>query len=149
MPTRNLHATAILIADRGVLIRGASGSGKSTLALALLSRPVTEGRFAALVGDDRLLVRAVYGRLQARAPATIGGLIEVHGLGPRSMRWEPSALIDLVVDLVGPEHAPRYQEEASAETIDGIALPRMMLAERNTQAAAAAILARLRLPPFL
>ncbi|RWH23488.1 MAG: HPr kinase/phosphorylase, partial [Mesorhizobium sp.] len=34
--SENIHATAILIGDRGVLITGPSGAGKTTLALTLI-----------------------------------------------------------------------------------------------------------------
>ena len=45
-----LHATAVAVAGRGLLIRGASGSGKSGLALEMMARG------AQLVSDDRVIV---------------------------------------------------------------------------------------------
>ena len=35
----NVHAVAVLLGEKGLLLRGRSGAGKSALALALLERP--------------------------------------------------------------------------------------------------------------
>ena len=58
-----------------MLIEGPSGSGKSDLAL----RAIEIG--FRLVADDRTLVWASGGALYGRAPAPLGGLIEVRGVG--------------------------------------------------------------------
>ena len=57
----SVHASAVLVGDRAVLIRGPSGSGKSALAYALI-RAAEIGGFARLVGDDRVHVEAANGR---------------------------------------------------------------------------------------
>lgn len=142
-----MHATMVLLEDRGVLIRGASGSGKTTLALALVSSLSGIGRFARFVCDDQVTVSAAGGRLLARAPETIRGLVEIHGFGPRAIRNEDAALVDLVVDLAPPDEAPRYQE-ASEETLRGCRLPRLLLPAGNALASRAVVLAWLQLPPF-
>ena len=54
MTAPTVHATAIVIGETGVLIRGRSGSGKSSLALALVARVRLAGGFAAFVADDRV-----------------------------------------------------------------------------------------------
>lgn len=136
----NIHATALVIGDRGVLVSGRSGCGKSTLALALLARCRAEGRFARLVSDDRVEVKVVNGRLVARAPARIAGLCEVHGLGPRPVPHEPRAVVDLMVRLVPEGEAPRFREDI-AEAVLGCPLPLLTLAERNARAAVAAVMA--------
>ncbi|RUX64203.1 HPr kinase/phosphorylase, partial [Mesorhizobium sp. M7A.F.Ca.US.014.04.1.1] len=59
----NIHATMVLIGERGILITGASGSGKTALALALIDHCRQRGSFARLVGDDQLFVGAHAGRL--------------------------------------------------------------------------------------
>jgi serine kinase of HPr protein (carbohydrate metabolism regulator) len=143
----NLHATVIVIGDRGVLIRGRSGSGKTTLALALLAAARDHGRFAALVADDQVLLSSSNGRLICAAPASIAGLVEVRGSAPRPVRHEPSAIVDLVATLVAEEAAPRFAEERWEE-IGGCRLPTLALSERNVEGAFAAIAARLSLPPF-
>ena len=97
-----IHASAVLVGARAVLIRGAAGAGKSSLAFALISageaRPF---RFARLVGDDRVHVEVAHGRLLVRPHATLAGLIEVRGLGIRRLPFEPVAAVGLVVDLGG------------------------------------------------
>ena len=50
-----VHASAVLVGARAVVIRGPSGAGKSRLALALIEAARTGTlRFARLVGDDRV-----------------------------------------------------------------------------------------------
>ena len=144
---RNIHGTAILIGERGVLITGPSGAGKTTLALALLDHYRIRGLLSRLVGDDQLFAAAHGGRLVCRAPASIAGLAEVHGIGPRPLAFEPAAVIDLVVRLVEPAEVPRLQDEA-AETIDGCRLPRIDVARQNVAAALPVLAARLSIQPF-
>ena len=100
MATPTIHASAVLVGARAVLIRGPSGSGKSSLALALL-QAADHGAlpFARLVGDDRVHVEAAHGRLLVRPAATLAGQIEVRGLGIRRMAHEPVAVVGLVVEL--------------------------------------------------
>ncbi|WBH18386.1 HPr kinase/phosphorylase [Sphingomonas radiodurans] len=57
------------------MILGASGAGKSDLALRLIDRGAT------LVSDDYTEISREGGTLVASAPVTIGGRIEVRGLG--------------------------------------------------------------------
>lgn len=64
-----VHASAVLVGSRAVLIRGPSAAGKSQLALELLEAARTGVlRFARLVADDRVYLEAVSGRLLARPP---------------------------------------------------------------------------------
>lgn len=88
-----LHAGCVAIAGRGLLILGPSGSGKSALALQLLALG------AGLVSDDRTELDLRDGRLFARAPAALSGLIEARGLG--ILRAPAVAEVELVlaVDL--------------------------------------------------
>ncbi|TPI66131.1 HPr kinase/phosphorylase [Mesorhizobium sp. B3-1-3] len=144
---RNIHGTAILVGERGVLITGPSGAGKTTLALALIDHCRARGLFARLVGDDQLFAVAHGGRLVCRAPASIAGLAEVHGIGPRPLAFEPAAVIDLMVRLVEAADVPRLQDEA-AETIDGCRLPRVDVARQNVTAALPLLMARLSIQPF-
>lgn len=89
----NIHATCIAIGNRGVLLLGASGAGKSDLALRLID----DG--ARLVADDRTLISVEKGRLIARCPDSIRGLIEIRGLGIVQLPVKPSVAIALVVRL--------------------------------------------------
>lgn len=143
----HLHATALILGDRGLLIQGGSGAGKSTFALALIRRSGLSRRFARLVCDDQVELVAKAGRLVACAPAAISGLAEVHGLSPVPIPHEERAVIDLVVRLVDAGQAPRFQEEGQV-VIEGCRLPVLDLPARNVEAAAAVIHARLGLEPF-
>lgn len=143
----NLHATALVVGDRGLLLTGASGAGKTTLALALLARAQAAGRFAALVSDDRVIARSVNGRLLCAPPATIAGLVEIRGRVPLATRHLPGAVVDLIVDLVPPDEAPRYAEPAF-ETLAGCSLPLLRLERRNVEGAMPALASWLSLPGF-
>jgi HPr kinase/phosphorylase len=123
-----IHASAVLVGTRGLLIRGDSGAGKSRLVLGLIAA-ATEGRlaFARLVADDRVFVTAAHGRLIARVPGELAGLIEIRGLGIRRLPYEPAAVIRLVVDLAA--EAERMPPAAATETeIEGVVLPRLAVA---------------------
>ncbi|BCG84295.1 hypothetical protein MesoLj113c_04050 [Mesorhizobium sp. 113-3-9] len=153
MRPENIHATAVLIGERGILVSGASGSGKTTLALTLIDHCRQRGLFSRLVGDDQLFIEAHggeahAGRLVCRVPATIAGLAEVPGLGPRPLPFEPACVIDLHIRLLPAGEIARFQEDASDE-IAGCVVPRIDLAERNVQAALPAVMARLSIMPFL
>lgn len=143
----NLHGSALVLGDRGVLIVGASGSGKTTLALSLLAQSQVTGRLVRLIGDDQLLVSSRGDRLVCAAPSTIRGLAEVHGLGPRPLEVEAAAVIDLMVRLLPAEEAERFPEDTT-ETICGCITPRLGLRERNTIGSMLAVWARLSMRPF-
>lgn len=91
--TGTVHASAVVMGGRGLLVTGPSGSGKSALCLSLM------GRGAVLVADDRVRLWRDGDRLMADAPASLAGLIEARGVG--ILRAEPAgpARIDMVVDL--------------------------------------------------
>ena len=145
---QNLHATALTIGDRGVLIRGESGSGKTALALALLAGAHSARRNARLVSDDQVLLLPCDGRLICMTPPTIAGLVEVRGATPKAIGHEPSAVIDLLVDLVEGALAPRLSDQ-QWEVIAGCRLPLVRLAARNVHGALPALGALLSLPPFV
>jgi HPr kinase/phosphorylase len=121
----SVHASAVLVGARAVLIRGPSGAGKSRLALALITA-ANSGvlRFARLVGDDRLHLRAAHGRLLVQPADALAGLIEVRSLGVRALAYEPIAVVGLVVDLAASD-AERLPGPGATVTIAGIRLPRL------------------------
>jgi HPr kinase/phosphorylase len=124
MTGATIHASAVLVGDRGILIRGPSGSGKSRLALSLLQA----APFARLVGDDRILLEAVHGRLLMRPAPVLQGLIEIRGLGVRSVLFEPVAVAHLVVDLAAGDTERLPEPAAVSTTIEEIALARLAVA---------------------
>lgn len=95
----NLHATAVAVDGRGLLILGASGAGKSALALRMIALG------ARLVADDRVLIEPRDGRLIASAPAGLRGVIEARGVGLLRAEALDEAPLALAVDLDRPPAA--------------------------------------------
>lgn len=122
-----IHASAVLVGARAVLIRGPSGAGKSRLALELIAAGRSGHlRFARLIGDDRVHLASVGGRLLVRPAAPLAGLIEMRGTGILRLDYEPCAVVGLVVDLAAAD-AERLPEHRTAE-IEGNTLPRLPVA---------------------
>lgn len=147
-PRTNLHATAIVLDDRGVLITGASGAGKTTLALALVAQWRLAGRFARLVGDDQVYLTGRAGRLVANTPAPIAGLAEARGFGPTRIAHEAAAVIDLLLELEDPVNLQRVWT-GNLREMGGVALPVLRLPSRNVTAALLALSASLGGIPFV
>lgn len=91
--SETLHATSVAIGGRAVLLCGPSGMGKSDLALRLIDRG------AILISDDYTIIKWVGERLEATAPDTIVGKMEVRGVGVVDMPNIDYARIALIVDL--------------------------------------------------
>jgi HPr kinase/phosphorylase len=128
-----VHATAVVIGEAGVLIRGASGAGKTSLAFALVDAARRSGLYAAFIADDRVALTALNGRLLARCPEPIAGLAERRGHGVEKVEHVPTAVIRLVADLVDAETMSRLPEAAEEETdIEGLRLPRQAIPARQT-----------------
>jgi serine kinase of HPr protein (carbohydrate metabolism regulator) len=126
-----VHASAVLVGARAVLIRGPSGAGKSRLALDLIERAGVHAslgrlRFARLIGDDRVHLESAGGRLLVRPADALAGLLEVRGVGLLRFAYEPCAVVGLVVDLEATD-AARLPEKQQVE-IEGISLPRLAVA---------------------
>ena len=124
-----IHASAVLVGPRAVLIRGPAGSGKSRLALELIAAARSGHlRFARLVGDDRVQLETCNGRLLVRPAERLAGMIEVRGLGLRSVPFEPVAVVGLCVDLAAADAARLPPGAAQTAVIDGVGLPRLPVA---------------------
>jgi len=129
MGEETVHATAVLVGNRAALIRGPAGSGKTRLALALIDAAHTGALpFARLVADDRVRLSAAHGRLIATAPDAIRGLVEVRGLGIRTLPHEARAVVGLVVDLAAADGRRMAAEAGREIVLLGVKLPRLAVA---------------------
>jgi HPr kinase/phosphorylase len=122
----SVHASAVAVGDRAVLIRGPSGSGKSRLAFDL----ILAGRSgqippAVLVGDDRLHLNANQGQIVVRPAPELAGLIEIRGLGIRRCDFTGEAVVGLVIDLSAADAERLPAPEALLTHINGVMLPRI------------------------
>ena len=122
----SIHASAVKVGERAVLIRGPSGAGKSRLAFEL----ILAGRSgqlpkAVLVGDDRVRLDTVGGELFVRPVAELFGLIEIRGLGIRRLDFISEAAVGLVVDLAANDAERLPPAEALQISISGVLLPRI------------------------
>ena len=128
-----IHASALVIGEKGVLIRGASGAGKSALALAMIEAARGASLFARLIGDDRVLLSRAGPHVVAQPHPAIAGLIEKRGQGLASVKHEPGALLSCVIDLIAqgahgadvPPRMPAAQDLIAI--IESVELPRLML----------------------
>lgn len=129
----SVHATALIVGESGVLIRGPSGSGKSGLALALLMLAGRGGLFAALIGDDRVHLLGSGRRILASGAPNARGLIERRGYGIVPAPTEPCAVVRLVVDLsLGRKRNARLPDEDSLKvSLADIVLPRLSFDEAS------------------
>ncbi|EKS30698.1 HPr kinase/phosphorylase [Afipia felis] len=125
-PSASVHASAVCVGDRAILIRGASGTGKSRLALDLIlagrTGAITETR---LIGDDRVRLDTRDGNLIVRVVPELEGMIEIRGLGIRRCAFVPEAQVALVVDLAASDAERMPPPERLKTLISGIELPRI------------------------
>jgi HPr kinase/phosphorylase len=122
----SIHASAVLVGNRAVLIRGPSGAGKSSLAFDLiLAGRAGQIAPAVLVGDDRVHLEARKGELIVYPAPQLAGLIEIRGLGIRRCEFASEAAVGLVVDLGAADGQRLPEPEALAAQIQGIKIPRI------------------------
>lgn len=122
----SVHASAVRVGERAVLIRGPSGTGKSRLALDL----ILAGRAgqlppAILVGDDRVHLDTVAGQLWVRPAPELAGMIEVRGLGIRDCDFVGEAVVGLIVDLAAADAERLPPPQALSVSLNGVSIPRI------------------------
>ena len=125
----SVHASAVLVGERAVLIRGPSGAGKSRLAFNL----ILAGRAgqlppAVLVGDDRVHLDTVAEQLWVRPAPALAGLIEIRGLGIRRCDFVSEAIVGLIADLAAGDAERLPPPEARTIRLNGVELPRIPIA---------------------
>ncbi|MCY6383133.1 HPr kinase/phosphorylase [Hoeflea prorocentri] len=124
----NIHATALVVGETGILIQGPAGSGKSRLAAGFIQAAGVAGRFAALVADDQVLLQAAGGRILAIAPEPTQGLFEVRGAGIVHVPFLRRAVMHIAVAVGDVSTASRLPDPAlRRELIDGLTLPLLYL----------------------
>ena len=123
-----LHATAVSIDGRAVLLRGASGSGKSALALELIALG------AGLIADDGVALEMRDDQLWAQCPAAIKGQVEARFVGILAVEPAPAAPVVLIVDMDKVE-SERLPPQRVCE-LQGVDLPCLHKIEGSYFAAA-------------
>lgn len=142
----NVHATALVIGTRGLLLTGPSGSGKSSLALALLQQTASFGASGTLISDDQVLVERQGDRMMAIRPEAIAGLLEIRGSGIVRLRSIEKAPLHLAIRVLSGSDEERLPPEG--EVLDlGPAGALPMVRMRHDHPAPLIVLAALR-PDF-
>jgi serine kinase of HPr protein (carbohydrate metabolism regulator) len=114
-----IHASCVAINAKGVLITGVSGSGKSDLALRLMDRG------AQLVSDDYTELTKESGRLIARPPIRLAGMLEVRGLGIITVPFCPFITVAMHIDL--DVEVVRWREKPDEKMFLGLPIPSLPL----------------------
>lgn len=114
-----VHATAVSIGGKGVLIIGPPGSGKSDLALRLIDRG------AILICDDRVIVDTATMPPTLRQAPNIAGKIELRGVGIVTVPCDDTATLYLCVLL--NEIEERMPSANAVHVINGVAVAKLCL----------------------
>jgi serine kinase of HPr protein (carbohydrate metabolism regulator) len=126
-PAGDIHATAFLIGETGLLAIGRPGAGKSMLAAGLAASHL--GHQIRLVADDRVRLAVTGARLVATPVAGFLGRVELRGSGMAELPAMPSAVMRGIVRL-DPAYPPRMpDQDIEIERIHGIGLPVLRLRE--------------------
>ena len=125
---KTIHATAVALEGRAVLITGPAGSGKSSLALELMAHG------AALIADDGVILGPADDAVIASAPESITGRIEARGIGILAAQAAGPAPVALVVDMgkIETDRLPPRREVR----LGGVRLPAVHKCEGPAFAAA-------------
>jgi len=124
-----IHATAVALDGRAVLLLGKSGSGKSDLALRLIEAGWV------LVADDRVVLSRRSETLVAAPPRELAGLVEARGVGLCRVPFLEEAEVALAVELVAPARVERLPESASRGFF-GLSIPLINIAPFEVSAPA-------------
>ena len=124
-----LHATAVAIGNRGILLLGPSGAGKSDLALRLIDHG------AHLVADDRVDAATDGYAVILSAPRELAGLLEGRGVGIIRMPHISRVPLSLVCELAEEAVIERLPESIEA-TFMGVTVRRIVVDPFEASAAA-------------
>src|SRR5258708_26869501 len=122
----SVHASAVLVGQHAVLIRGPAGAGKSRLAFDLiLAGRAGQLPTAVLVGDDRVHLDTVAGELWVRPAPELAGLIEIRGLGIRHCDYIGEAVVGLIADLAAGDAERLPPPETLFIRLNRVLIPRI------------------------
>ena len=141
-----VHATALELGGKGVLIRGPSGCGKSDLALRCLAVAPSDLITwpARLVCDDQVELRAGPAGLHIEAIDAIYGKLEVRGLGIVEITALTRAVaLCLVVDVAACRDEVERMPEPTHTLVMGVRVPRLTLYPFDASSAVKLLLALL------
>jgi serine kinase of HPr protein (carbohydrate metabolism regulator) len=124
-----VHATAVAIDGKAILLRGPPGAGKSDLALRLIDGG------ADLIADDQAELRRAGKDVRVRAPAAIAGLIEIRGVGILRLPALEEAPLAMCVDLLPPAEIERLPQPRLEEVL-GVEVPLIAVPAFEASAAA-------------
>ena len=125
----SIHASAVLVGDRAVVVRGPSGSGKSRLAFDLImAGKAQQIPRAVLVGDDRVHIMRRANDLIVTPASALTGLIEIRGIGVRRIEHAWEARVGLIIDLAAGDAARMPDAAAMKVDLHGVVLPRVPIA---------------------
>jgi serine kinase of HPr protein (carbohydrate metabolism regulator) len=144
--TTLVHATAVAVAGRGVLLLGNSGAGKSDLALRLITTPLVHDSKPVdvrLISDDQVIVERHGDRLFASPPQTIAGQLEVRGVGIVPFPFLSDVHICLAIALRPADEIDRIPEPEQTHTILGLDMPLLAVDGSKAGAPARVMLAAL------
>lgn len=115
-----VHATAIAINGRGILLTGKSGSGKSDLAIRMIDRG------AKLVCDDYCDIVDAGDNPLIVAKPTIAGQIELRGVGILKLNYVEKAPLFMVLQL--DQQLDRLPDENRDVCLAGWSIPSCAIA---------------------
>jgi serine kinase of HPr protein (carbohydrate metabolism regulator) len=128
-PPHNIHATAIVIGNRGLLFVGPSGVGKSMMAFTCLAVARRQNVRSLLIADDQVFISRDGDRVVATCPPAIAGMMELRGSGIVAIDNITAAPIDLAVQVVSLADCERLPPENEEFQLDNIgALPMVRIA---------------------
>ena len=111
-----IYASCVEFMGSGLLICGRSGSGKSDLCLRLIDAG------AKFIADDQTIIENKGGKLKARCPDSIKGMLEIRGIGIVEMPCIDETEINLKLSLQSFDQIDRMPEKHT-ELIENVRLP--------------------------
>lgn len=112
----SIHASCVEFMGSGLLICGRPGSGKSDLCLRLIDA------VAKFIADDQTVIENRNGKLTARAPDSIKGMLEIRGIGIVETPCAGETEISLKLSLQSCDQIDRMPENQT-ELIEDVEIP--------------------------